>query len=819
MRDMKRLTARRPVLWAALVGCGWAAPGMAQDAERAAERAAINTPIIVTAERRATDLQDTPLSIVAVTDEMIKAKGIENLADLSTFTPNLNITGGRGSGNSSPNFSIRGISGGGGATGERGVGLYIDGIYVPRTNGSVLRVLDIDRIEVLRGPQGTLFGRNSTGGAIRYFTQRPKLGEVEGYVRATVANMDRGDLVGAINVPVGENAALRVQGGWLNQGGWVQRATQSLGKSEDYLGRAALRIEPSSDLTIDLGFLYSDSKSTGSPNVFEEFDMRPGIEGYWEGNYADWVGDAFKSVGEAPIAAYNDPRIVIDDYTAPSICLLDDFNPDWDEACKQFENNTYWQADLTLAYDLSDTVSLSSISGYSDLDNRSTVDWQFLGTERRNTVITSDVFYQELQLNAALFGGAVDLVAGGSYFHEKSFNDGEIDTRRGTSDTPRGGPFKDTPQPNGNADAGIFHRADIETTQKSDSIGLFGSATWHVTDNLNFTGGLRYAHDYKSYMETEYPSADFTPAPGTDSTTVWSDHSWDEIDWRASIDYHVMPDWMVYATVSKAYKAGSFSGVGILDNVPGEDQSGDYIQPIAPERVINYEAGMRVQAFDRRLRFNPTVFYMQWSNRQSARQVQCAGESNCPDPPGFRVEVSNTGDVDIYGAELDAQLFLSDDFWLDGSFGYTGYDLKDEVANGGPNLFPGPPEFSYTMGATYQADIGPGLLSINANYAYTSDQPTHPSETGDSAYRLPSIELVNARIRFEPDNAPVSVSVFANNLFDNTYATYGSRFGGGYWDRGGPTSIQIPAAAPERSALFVVRGKPREVGLTLQYDF
>ena len=815
------LTARA-VLLAGAMACFAPAHAQAQDDEAAAENeddSRRDQVIIVTAERRATNLQDTPLSVVAVNEAIVEAKGIEDLADLATFTPNLNITGGRGSSNSSPYFSIRGVAGGGGATGERGVGLYLDGIYVPRTNGSVLRVLDIERVEVLRGPQGTLFGRNSTGGAIRYFTQRPELGITEGYVRATVANMDRGDLVGAVNVPLGEDAALRVQGAWLNQGGWVQRGTQSLGKTKDYIGRADLRFQPTSALTIDAGFIYSDSNGTSSPQVFEEFDMRPGIEGFWEGNYADWVNDAFKADGQAPMAAYNDPRIVVDDFTAPSICLMDDFDPDWDEACEQYDNTTYWQGSLNMSYDLSDALTLSSISGYSELDNESMVDWQFLGTERRQSALASQVFYQELQLNAALFAGAVDLVLGGSYFHEKSFDDGEVDTRRGTSDVPRGGPFRNQLRPNGNADAGLFHRDDIETTQKSSSYGMFGSATWHITDRLNFTGGLRYAHDFKDYSSTEYPSADFTPVAGTGSTTVWSDHNWDQVDWRASLDYHLTDDWMWYATASKAYKAGSFSGVSILDNVPGDLQSGDYIQPVAPEKVVNYESGMRIEAFGRRIRFNPTVFYMQWTDRQAARQVQCAGESNCPVPPGFRVEVSNTGDVDIYGVEIDGQLFLSDEFSIDGSFGYTGYELKDELANGGPNLFPGPPELSYNLGATYDADIGPGQLTLNGNYAYTSDQPTHPTEEGDSAYRLPAIHLVNARIRFEPHNTPVTISVFANNLLNRTYATYATRFGGGYWDRGGPVSIQIPAAAPERSALFVVRGKPREIGVSLQYDF
>lgn len=127
--------------------------------------------VVVTAERRETALQDTPLSIIAISADAMERKGIENIAEIALFTPNLAINGSRGYGDNQPTFSIRGISGGGGTTSERGVALYIDGIYVPRTNGSVFKIFDIERVEVLRGPQGTLFGRNSTGGAMRIFTQ------------------------------------------------------------------------------------------------------------------------------------------------------------------------------------------------------------------------------------------------------------------------------------------------------------------------------------------------------------------------------------------------------------------------------------------------------------------------------------------------------------------------------------------------------------------------------------------------------------------------------------------------------------------------
>jgi len=607
---------------------------------------------------------------------------------------------------------------------------------------------------------------------------------------------------------VGEDFALRVQGAYLNQGGYVQRGTQELGGQRDYIGRVNGRYQPSDRFEANFGLLYSDSRATRTPLVFEEFDMRPGIEGVLEGNFADWINDSFKQAGQAPLAPYNDPRIVIDPFTAPSLCLLDDFDPDFDEACEQYEDNDYFQADLRLNYELSDTVEFSSISGYSDLTHVASVDYQVLGTEDRATDVASTVFYQELQLNAVLFGGAVDFVAGLNYFYEKSQGAGLTINRRGTSVFPLA--------PNGNTDAGLFRLTDSVTRQDSNSYGAFSSGTWHITDRVDFTGGLRFAYDEKDYWETEYASANFTPAPGTTSTSVTSSDNWNQLDWRATLDFDITPDWMIYATASKAYKAGQYSFT-VLDRVPGPDQSGDFIQTIPPEKVKNYEAGMRLTAMDGRLRFNPTAFYMQWTNRQAARQVACTQGPTCP--IGFEIQVVNSGDVDIYGVELDAGLGITDDFWIDASGAWTESEVKDTVANSGPNLYPDVPEWTFNVGANYLLEAPFGGFTFNLNYAYTDEQATHPTDTGDSAYTLPAIELVNARIRFEPRDTPVSISLFANNLFDNTYATYAQRFGGGYWDQGGPPNRLHPLAQPDRSALSVVRGRPREVGVTLQYDF
>jgi iron complex outermembrane receptor protein len=833
------------IVAAALSGTALAGTAVAQttgEPQAAADTTELQD-IIVTAERRSTNLQDTPLSILAVTQTEITAKGIEDLEDLSKFSPNLSISPTRGSGNNAANFVIRGIAGGGGATGERGVGLYVDGVYVPRTSGAILRVLDVDRVEVLRGPQGTLFGRNSTGGAIRIFSKQPT-SKTEAYIRGTIGNMDRRDIVGMVNLPLGDTFAIRAQGAYLDQDGYVKRGTEKLGAQKDVIGRVVAKWEPISAFRVTTGLLYSDSKANGSPMVFREFDMNPGVEGVIQGNYADWLNDSFKLAGQQPIAPYNDNRIVRGKYQATDICLLDDFNPDYDPLCNQYNDNKYVQADVNIGADLSENVSLTSITGYAKLTHKGISDWQVLGTEQRRDDINSKVLYHETQLNSKLFKGALDLVVGINYFNEIADAPNVVITRRGTSVFPTAAQqalstfnINSAQFAVGNADAGLFRTADTYTRQESDSWGIFGSATWHVTDKLNVTGGLRQAWDYKDYLQTRWRTdlaggrtgltnlaapvnvTDFTTAPGTTSTTVRKGKTFKALDWRGTVDYHFDRDIMVYATASKAYKAGTFSYTiaswTAANNATGDAQSAT-IQPIPNEKVINYEIGARLTLFNRRLRVNPTLFMMDYTNRQAAVQVQCTTlgipASQCP--VGFVIQVQNQGDVRLKGFEIDGQLQVTRFLTLDAGGAITDPKLKNPPA-GTVNLFPDVPSPTFNIGATLTLNPSFGRVVLNGNYAFTGKQATHPSAVGDSAYTLPAYGLLGARLTLKPSGLPLTISAFVNNLLDNSYATYAQRFGGGYWDAGAVS----PLSAPTRSALADVRGRPREFGLTLQYDF
>ena len=792
--------------------------------------------IVVTAERRETVLQDTPISILAFSADSLLQRGIQTMEDLGTNAPNLDIKGSRGSGNVTPTYQIRGISGGGGATTERGVGFYLDGVFVPRQTGPYMQVLDVERIEVLRGPQGTLFGRNSVGGAIRVFTQQPTY-EREGYVQVTAGNYDRREINMMYNAPITENFAVRGQLAWLEQDGYVSRGPQELGSSENLIARLKARWDVSPDVSVNFGAMYLDTESDGNPQDMATFDMSPvdpinGVSDVisFEGGYADWMSDFLEAAGQ-PRLSNNDPRLVLDDYSMPDYCFLDNPDPAWNDLCAQVNESSYTQLDATVNWRVSDRMDFTSITGYSDFSSFGITDWQLLGMERRPSATESWTFYQEFQLNSSYYDGQLDLVTGLNFFHETSESPRTaVMQATGTSifgalGTPGG------QNPNGNAWAGVAIIGDNELSQEADSWGLFANGTWHATEQFNITAGLRFAYDQKDYEQTEYASDDFTPAPGTTATTVNSDDSWTEVDWRLTADYRFNENFMLYGTVSKAYRAGSFAYT-ILDDVPGPEQSGDFIEPIPPEKLVNREVGFRSDWLDGRLRFNMTYFNMDYSDRQNAAAVADANA-----PTGFIIQLTNQGDVDIDGVEIEAQLAVTDRFSLNASAGWVDTEIADICVNNGPYLFPSPSERSYQAGGRYDFDFSDqGRMSVSLNYAYVGPQQTHPggveapsgcpSAGGpfpptpewflDSRYELAGYGLLNARIAYTSPDERWELALFGNNLNDKTYGNFATRFGGGYWEGGPPAPVNLKA--PERSAVGITRGRPLNWGLSFKYN-
>jgi iron complex outermembrane receptor protein len=788
--------------------------------------------IVVTAERRELSLQDTPISVVAFTSETMELKGIETMEDIATFTPNLDIKGSRFSGNNDPTWQIRGLSGGGGTTGERAVGLYVDGVYVPRTTGPFLNVLDVERIEVLRGPQGTLFGRNSTGGAIRIFTKKPGP-EREAYVKLGLGNFDRQDLQFMVNVPISDAFRLRAQLASLSEDGYVRRGSQKLGGEDDSIGRLQFAFLPSDELTINMNLSRTKLESDGGAQDLTLWDMRPDLN--FQGNYADWLSDFLQAAGQPRLGVYNDPRVVLDDYTMPSWCFIDDGDPDWDKACEQWNKLTFDQIDATIDWRIADNLTLTSITGLSRYDSSAVDDAQLLGFSWSPSDVDSDTLYQEIQLNSVLADGRINLVSGLTYFNEQASSDAEASLSVvGTSSF-----FAQRSL--GDAWSGLRSQNNVLTDTDSTSWGLFLNAAVNVTDKLTVTPGIRWAYDDKFVRQTAFAADNFVPFAG-DRTVIHASDDWNKVDWRLTLDYHITDNHMVYATASQAYRAGAYSlpsaGPGqpaISPTVSGEDQSAALaITPpfIPPETVKNNEIGFRTEWLDQRLRVNLTYYKMLYTDRQGPIHV-----TDLTTTAGFVIRLADTGDVDLWGLELDGQLAVTDHFAVDFSAGKADYKLHDVCANDGDFLFPGPAEDSYSVGGRWIKDLrSSSNVTFSLSYGYVGDQETHPGGTlracpspeaswfFDSRYTNEGYGLLNGRIRYQSGDGRWNASLFANNLTDKVYSNYASRAGGGWWDFTAlsmpplnPTTLAI--ALPQRSVVQEVRGRPREVGVTFQYNF
>jgi iron complex outermembrane receptor protein len=780
--------------------------------------------IVVTAERRETSLQQTPISIIAFTADTMEIKGIETLEDVAIFTPNLDIKGSRGGGNTNPTYQVRGLSGGGGATGERAVAMYLDGVFMPRTTGPFMNVLDVERIEVLRGPQGTLFGRNSTGGAIRVFTKQPGP-ETDGFIKLGAGNFGRADINAMFNVPLSDTVFLRGQAASMEEDGYVRRGGQLLGGSDDSMGRLQLAFEPNDDLSVRFSYSSSESKSDGNPQDLATFDMRPNLN--FEGGQADWISDWLEAAGQPRLDPADDPRLVLDSYTVADWCFIDDLDPDWDPACKQYNNGELDQFDATVDWQISDNVNLTSITGLSDFNSEGVTDWVMLGQELRPDAIGSEVTYQELQLNTTFADGRLQLVTGLSYFQEDSISSGIGLERTGTSVFPAAA--------NGNTSIvgtgpnGVRTLDDTTTSQDSESYGLFANLTWNITDQLSITPGVRLSDDKKSAVLTRRNTDNFTAAVGT-STTMFASSSSDETDYRFTIDYQIDEDHMVYATRSKSFRAGA--GVTLpMGGIPADPTAlqaqWDAAPPFTlPESVTSNEIGVRTQWADGRVRVNLTYYDMVYGDRQAPVAVL-----DPTSPVGFFISVLDSGDVDLDGIELDGQVAITDNLSFDFSAGTVNYVVEDVCLNNGKFIFPGPVEESYTLGLNWSKAMNSGSrLSWALNYAWVGEQETHPGSAGvdactpgsvsfwfaDSRYRNPDYGLVNGRVSLASGDGNWTVSLFGNNLTDEVYANFASRFGGGFWEA---SPAPFGLRAPERSALGNTMGRPREYGVSFQYNF
>jgi iron complex outermembrane receptor protein len=750
------------------------APAVAQDAaapEANAETSGLEE-IVVTAQKREENLQRTPIAITAFSAGELERTGSSNILDLNTRVPNVFIGGGGGAGRAAASFYIRGI----GVDAETlakepGVGLYIDDIYYGKAAGALISVFDMESIEVLRGPQGTLFGKNTIGGAIRYTTKKPKLGETTADVEANFGTMDRKDLKGAVNLPLGDNLALRVSAATLNQDGYVRNLATGGKQGDDHVDalRGQLRFQKDRwDVNLAVDGIWSHNR--GEPRSLESLSQI--------GQLANWNNVVR---GTAPVPVGQDPSIykgIIDNryVTGPY------------KTYGTFFGNTLdtWGATLSAAYDVNDSLTVKSLTAYRRVKMSFKSDVDVTPFDESQVGVTGDYpwFSQELQLIGDTFDKRLQYILGAYYFHETPER---VEDRQYHF------------EPDGNMQ---FDR--VKTTSKA----LFGQASFDFTDWFKLTLGGRYSVDdkdarttrtrvvlntpaarnaYNAALGTNLPLNAIVPLTGRGKT------SFKDFAPRIAAQIQATRDLMIYGSAAKGYRAGGFNN-GVNPTSPNFG-----VLPFENEEVWTYETGFRSELLNRRLRLNVSAFYSDYKNLQiSASQG------------GVYILIANVAKARIRGIEAEASAVLFDGLTIGGTLGildskYTDIGSETQIVTAITTNSPlaGSPDYTYSADITYRAELpNDASLTFTANWGYKGEIAT--STSAATAYLIKPYGLLNGSITYAI-NDRYSIGVVGKNILDKTYFITGTR-------------LDSPAAGNGGQVIRSV-GRPAEAYLTLRARF
>lgn len=706
--------------------------------------------ILVTARKREESLQDTPLAITALGQDELAARSVTDLADVGDFVPNVSMsTGAAGSGGGA-NLSIF-IRGVGQSeflfTVDPGVGVYVDGVYYPRSVGSTFDLLDIERVEVLRGPQGTLFGKNTIGGAVSVTSARPD-GSSGGYVEATYGRFNRIDLRGVFEVPLVEDlVAVKLAASTKNRDGYGRRVDFFTGETVARPGdvdqsavRFDVRITPSSALTIDLAADYSRWRQQSVPVELLSFDS------------------SVSAVAQLWNALVADPLPMSTDFIVDDRYLSFGSGPNTND----LDN---WGVSSTIEWELADTTTFKSITAYRAMKARFGRD----GDGSPNDYIATDnrqkqhQFSQELQLIGSAFDDRLDWVVGGFYFDEyaRDLNDvilasgffGVFESLPGPID---GSPLNAPTAPGGpgnpinvalDLDFDIFNEIRIE------NFAVFGQATYALSDALNVTFGARYTKESKDYTLEHTKVASGVPI--IPFTTVGD--TWDAFTPMASIDYRLSPELLAYVSASRGFKGGGFNGRPTVNDTPPV--------PFNPEKVTSYEAGFKADLAGRSLRINGSVFFSDYTDIQLSRVK--ANEAGV-----LVLDLGNAGDAEVKGFELEIQAQPVSDLRFSASLGYTDFEYV-ELAPGVTDITldtrqPFVSKWTGSASAAYTVWLGDShSLTFRGDVSYRS---TYFLDTTNAlALRQNGYALANIRITLEDLSNDWEFAGFVTNLTNKYY--------------------------------------------------
>ena len=680
--------------------------------------------IVVTSQRREQSLQDTPVAVTALTAAELQDRGLVNTFDLANAVPNVTSFTSLGGGSSHGQYFIRGL----GLfdfimTAEQAVGFYLDGVYIARSTGAALDLVDVERIEVLKGPQGTLFGRNTTAGAIQVITKNPAR-EFEANAEITVGERDRVDVKGNVSIPlVKDQLFLKVAAATLNQDGWGKRlltGEESSDRNRDVF-RGQLEWEPSDDLNFRFIGDYTRTRQKGhTEQIFNVVQTPPG--GFTS-------SDAYDAVFLAPQGL-------------PSIDSFVATDPDESFANEaNIDRNDIYGFSLTASWDITDYITAKSITAYRNTESHT--GWDLDGTPypeiEQEIQVDHEQTSQEIQLSGRAFKDRLNWLVGFFYFHERGTDLENIPFFQAIAATGMGRVgrgFKEYVE----VGPPLFIFVGTDTK----SYAGYGQGTYSLTEKLAVTAGVRYTYEKK--FDDNYLAGPLVRP----FNTLQDD--WNDTSPKFGIEYHWQEDLMFYASVSRGFRSGIFNGRALGPEVP----------PAAdPETIWAYEGGVKSEWFDNRLRANLAGFFYDYNDLQGLTLEAGA------------VILGNIAAVELWGFEAEFVARPVDNLELQLGIGHTAQDIT-EVAPGAvisitpDTRIPGSPEWSVLASGQYTVPVGDwGNLTFRADYSYKSSYefllPNTPLE-GEDGY-----DLLNLGVSFTPPSERWSLRFFVDNVTDERY--------------------------------------------------
>ena len=760
--------------------------------------------IIVTSQKREQNVQKVPIAVTAMTAQTMETRALTNVSQIGDFTPNvfMDYTSPFSGSTNVLSPTIRGIGQNDFAFNlEPGVGVYVDGVYYARTMGAVVDLLDLDRIEVLKGPQGTLFGRNTIGGAITIHTRRPaEEFAVRGEV--TTGRFNRIDVRGSIDLPLVEGKVYsQVSFSVKNRDGYQKRIpfpamgpfitdqgnfVTALDRNPNESGnenaqnlRAKLLFTPSDRFDVTLTFDYTNADEQATPATLLK-TFPDAADGTLVSIYNACLALPAVVLDTIPVLgpACNSPRgtalgpgDLLEPLSGPDPFAPRNFDADptndrlffndqfiTDDIDVSFATGSNfsifesWGFTGTINFALTDNISVKSITAYRDLASLFGMDFDGSPIVAGDTSFDQQQqqFSQELQITGTTFNGRLEWLIGGYYFHEE----GEL-----TDFVPFAG--------------GIVQVFGLNLFD-NDAFAAFTHLNFSVTDRIGLTAGARITDENKQFEGRQRDLNSFPTKAGfpaflhpdpTDLTRIYplgvNKKNFSNVSLRFGIDFDVTDDIFSYFSFSEGFKSGGWTTrllVPEVDIVDGAPVPGD-APGFDEEKADAFEVGIKSRFLNNRVQLNVAAFFTDYTNIQITVQR------------GVSPTFENGGSAEVKGFEAEFQAYVTDNFIFTGSVGFLDAKytkLPAETLLTLDNKFVNTPKFSLHLGGDYTIELGNmGSVTLHADYSHNSR--VENDNVNNPLFSQPSVDLVNASAVYEASNGRWQLIFGGRNITNERY--------------------------------------------------